>query len=154
MQWLGAVVITAVVLRALLGEITWDGPPRVQGQVQAGKWYFPQLGVPTSPWTSLNLVSDERLAAAIQLAYTYSEPWRGVADRNASLNTRVQWGEIPATGLFDPRSRVITINNRVRSESLTYLSAVVAHEAWHGSHGCSSVGECLQEEIYAFSAEA
>ncbi len=104
--------------------------------------------------------ADGRILRALELLWVHNvEDWRAKFGRPlADRGTDIVWGRLPENvgGRSESRPNRITINESYRSEPLSVLAAVLAHEVLHAVSGRVSpdAADCLEEEMAAFSWQA
>ena len=104
--------------------------------------------------------AEGRLLRALELLWVHNvEDWRSKFGRPlADRRTEIVWGTLPEKvgGRYESLPNRITINESYRSEPLSVLAAVLAHEVLHAVSGRASpdAADCLEEEMVAFAWEA
>ena len=101
-----------------------------------------------------------RILRALELLWVHNvDDWRSKFGRPlADRRTEIVWGTLPEKvgGRYESLPNRITINESYRSEPLSVLAAVLAHEVLHAVSGRVSpdAADCLEEEMAAFSWQA
>ena len=126
--------------------LTLDKPPPVPPAVRAG-------------W-AVHTGATGRILRALELLWVHNvDDWRSKFGRPlADRRTEIVWGTLPEKvgGRYESLPNRITINESYRSEPLSVLAAVLAHEVLHAVSGRVSpdAADCLEEEMAAFSWQA
>jgi hypothetical protein len=110
----------------------------------------------TSAWANNALMPDARLRAALAYAYHSHPTWRPIADRAASLGTRVRWGILPypIDGLYQVHTRTITISTRCQAlEKTASVASILVHESWHAAFPSCTDDRYLTERL-AYTGQA
>ena len=110
-------------------------------------------------WAARN-GAEGRILRALELLWVHNvEDWRTKFGRSlADRGTAIVWGTLPENvgGWYQSGPNRITISESNRSEPLSVLAAVVAHEVYHAVSGRDSpeAADCLEEEMAAFAWQA